>query len=382
MTGGANESGVSVIVGTLLLILITVTAAAGLAIMVSQMQKDEMNRQSHLAAVNAETIQIRHIVLANDRTAWNQSPYNISTGQPWSNWSSVTFTVANLNTDEVKIIGIAVNDHYSRTFNTVEETAAAGRTSINISDSGYLVLPGSKSRKVQINFTDDFPLTQYIPAGTPIRIQVITSLYNTFEKTFSPPNPVVETRIETEDLGVAQRDVIVLDGTQSTADTTVVQWDWMVLDRGNATLVDGDYWNDVANITTVSGKLVRLNPRTPGPFGVRLKVTDDTGMTQVSGSTEIPVNSRLIPASNLNAVFNTSLSQIQASVKDINGHPLPNITVNFVVGNNPYGNLTLSQYYNNTDASGTAYVNCTAGLGTVKIISGKLSPIEIPVAAG
>jgi hypothetical protein len=83
----------------------------------------------------------------------------------------------------------------------------------------------------------------------------------------------------------------------------------------------------------------------------------------------------------LNAAFNTSLSQVRASVKDINGNPLPGITVNFVIGNNPYGNLTLNRYYDNTDTSGAAYTNCTAGLGTVKIISGKLSPAEIPVAA-
>jgi flagellin-like protein len=381
MAGRKNDEAVSVIVGTLLLILITVTAAAGLAIMVSQMQKDEMNRQSHLAAVQSENIRIQNIGLANDRAAWNQSPWNISIEQSWNNWSSVTFTITNLNTEDAKIIGISMNDHYSMIFDTIEDTAAAGQHRYNISGSEYLVLSGAESRKVQINFTDDFPVTQYIPAGTPIRIQVMTNLYNSFEKTFKPPNPVIVTRIETEDLGVTERDVIVLDGSQSTADNTVVQWDWMVLDRGNAMLVNGDYWNDAANITTVPGKLVRLNPKTPGPFSVKLKVTDDTGMTQVSGSTEIPVNPRFIPPAMLNAAFNTSLSQIRASVKDINGNPLLGITVNFVIGNNPYGNLTLNRYYDNTDTSGAAYANCTAGLGTVKIISGKLSPAEIPVAA-
>ena len=44
MIARTGDDGVSVIVGTLLLILITVTAAAGLAIMISQMQKDAMNR--------------------------------------------------------------------------------------------------------------------------------------------------------------------------------------------------------------------------------------------------------------------------------------------------------------------------------------------------
>ena len=74
MAGIQNDSGVSVIVGTLLLILITVTAAAGLAIMVSQMQKDEMNRQSHLAAVKSEKIEILNIGLKNDRGALEPVP--------------------------------------------------------------------------------------------------------------------------------------------------------------------------------------------------------------------------------------------------------------------------------------------------------------------
>ena len=49
-----KEDGVSVIVGTLMLILIVVTAAAGLALMVSSMQKEAMTRQSHIASVENE----------------------------------------------------------------------------------------------------------------------------------------------------------------------------------------------------------------------------------------------------------------------------------------------------------------------------------------
>jgi len=290
--------------------------------------------------------------------------------------------MVNLNTDDVKVMGVAINDRYSKNISVIEDTPAAPRHSYNISGREYLTIPGTKSRKVQINFTDDFPVTQYVPADNQIRVRIMTSLYNNFEKNYKRPNPVFETHIETEDLGVTQRDVIVLDGSRSTADNTVVQWDWIMLDRGKATALNGDYWNDAANITTESGKLVRLYPRTPGPFSVKLKVTDDTGLSQTSGSSEIPVNFRFIPPSNLNAVFITSPKPlVQASVKDINGNPLSGITVNFMIGNNPYGNLTLDRYYNITDASGITVVNCTAGLGTVKVMYGKFSPIEIAVSA-
>lgn len=380
MAGRDNDAGVSVIVGTLLLILITVVAAAGLAIMVSQMQKDEMNRQSHLAAVKSEKVEITGINLDNDRNAWNQTPLNVPVEQPNDNWSSITLTLVNLNTEDAKVLGVAINDRYSRNITTIEDTPSETRHLYNISGNEYLTIPGTKSQKIRINFTDDFTSPQYVPADSQIRVRVMTSLYNTFERNFKPPNPVFETTVETEDLGVTQRDVIVLDGSRSTADNAVVSWDWTVLDRHNATLVNGDYWNDAANITTASGKVVRLNPRTPGPFSVRLRVTDETGMSRTSGPAEIPVNARFIPPSNLNAEFIAPpSSQVVASVRDINGNPLSGITINFMIGNNPYGNVTLDRYYNTTDSTGTTLANYTAGIGTVKILYGKLSPVEIPV---
>jgi hypothetical protein len=375
MAGIQNESGVSVIVGTLLLILITVTAAAGLAIMVSQMQKDEMNRQSHLAAVKSENIEFFNIGLKNDRDAWNQSPFNVEENQSWNNWSSITLTLSNLNTEDVKVIGIAINDHYARNYSTVSDSPVPVRIPFNLSNQEYLTIPGTNSQKVQINFTNDFPAIPFtIPTDSQIRVRVMTSIYNTFEKTFKPPNPIFETNIETEDLGVTQRDVIVLDGSRSTADNSVVQWDWLILDRSNAAS-----WDDVANIinTSEKGKMVRFYPNSTGPLRVRLTVTDDVGMTRTSSPVDIPVNTRFVPPANLNAEYNAPL--IKVSVKDINGNPVSNITVNFLKGSDKYGNLTLDRYYNTTDLSGTTFANITEGQGTVKVIYGKLSPVEINV---
>jgi flagellin-like protein len=363
-----NDSGVSVIVGTLLLILITVTAAAGLALMVSQMQKDEMNRQSHLAAVKSEKIEILNIGLKNDRGAWNQSPFNITENQSWNNWSSITLTLSNLNTEDVKIIGIAINDRYTRNYSTVTDTPVEVRVPYNFSYQQYLTLPGTKSQKIRINFTDDFPFTQYIPTENQIHVRIMTSIYNTFEKTFKPPNPVFETRIETENLGVTERDVIMFDGSRSTADNTVVRWDWTIQDRNNETMV-------VENIT--SGKIVRWNPFSPGPFRVWLTVTDDVGMTRTSSPVDIPANLHFTPPWNLKAEFDTPM--IMVSVKDINNNPLSNITVSFLKSNDKYGNLTLERYYSTTDLNGTAFVNVTEGRGTVKVVYAKLPQTEINV---
>jgi flagellin-like protein len=365
MAGMQNDSGVSVIVGTLLLILITVTAAAGLAIMVSQMQKDEMNRQSHLAAVKSEKIEILNIGLKNDPVAWNQSPFNIMENQSWNNWSSITLTLSNLNTEDVKVIGIAINDHYTRDYSTVTDTPVEVSAPFNFSKQQYLTLPGTKSQKIRINFTDDFPFTQYIPTENQIHVRIMTSIYNTFEKTFKPPNPVFETHIETEDLGVTQRDVIMLDGSRSTADNAVVRWNWTI---NNATMVIDN---------TTSGKVVRWNPLSSGPFRVWLTVTDDVGMSRTSSSVDIPANPHFTPPWSLNAEFDEPI--IKVSVKDINNDPVPDITVSFVKSNDKYANLTLERYYNTTDLSGTTFVNVTEGRGTVKVVYGKLPQTEINV---
>ena len=145
MKGPGNESGVSVIVGTLLLILITVTAAAGLALMVSQMQKDEMNRQSHLASVKNENITILNVAFENSKSEWeNYGGVNYTINPDWPYWSSVKLTLLNLNTDSVVVLGIGINDRYALNF-----TDADGNI---FNNTNYLRIPATQSRDVYIDF--------------------------------------------------------------------------------------------------------------------------------------------------------------------------------------------------------------------------------------
>jgi FlaG/FlaF family flagellin (archaellin) len=384
MAGTRNDEAVSVIVGTLLLILVTVIAAAGLAIMVSQLQKDEMDRQSHMAAVKSEQVQILAPGLANDPAAWNQTPFNVTASQSWNNWSSVSFTLSNLNTDDVNIIGIAVNDHYSRNFTAVTDIPGPVRVSYNVSDSDYLTIPGTGSRNVRINFTDDFSYPQYVSTGEQVRIKVITSLNNVFEKSMKPPGPVFLTKIETEDLGSMQRRVLVLDGSASTADTAVAGWNWTIVSGAGTTPVPGS-WADTTNLSVMysRGKIVRVTPMDTGPFRISLSVTDDVGMSRTSGPVDVPADPDYVPVSNVYATrFNSTVLNhdiVNVTVKDINGNPVPGITVNFAIGSNPYNNLMFGPYYNITDSSGVATTEIVAGNGTVKVICGKFPVMEVPV---
>jgi hypothetical protein len=388
MTGRTNEEAVSVIVGTLLLILITVTAAAGLAIMVAQLQKNEMDQQSHIAAVKSEQIDILNPGLTDDPSAWNQShpvawnetPFNIPGNQSWKNWSSVTFSLSNLNTDDVKVIGIAINDHYTRNFTAITNFPVPVRVPYNISDHDYLTIPGSKSQQVQINFTNDFPSPQYVNDGDQVKITVMTSLYNTFGKICRPPNPVIHTKTETEDMDAIQRKVLFLDGSASTADNEVVDWNWTIVSAANT--IPPGAWTDTSNLTTSysRGETVRISPMDPGPFRIILKVTDDAGMTQNSDPVDIPADQNYVPVSNVIAnSYAPNQSVVVATVKDINGNPVPGITVNFAVGSNPYNNLIFSPYYNVTDSAGKTTSFVSNGNGTIKVIYGKFPVIDVPV---
>ena len=91
-----DERGVSVIFGTLMLILITITAASGIAVMVSTMQKEAMDRESHLAAVENENLKIIAIDPVGNSTHWN----------------SINVTILNLNTADSYITGISMNKDF------------------------------------------------------------------------------------------------------------------------------------------------------------------------------------------------------------------------------------------------------------------------------
>ena len=135
-----GEESVSVIVGTLLLILITVTAAAGLALMVSQMQKDEMNRQTHLNAVKNENITILNVAFENNQTEWDK------VGVSPEYWSSVKLTLVNMNTDDVRIIGIAINDHYALNFTDKSRTDPSVSLRTIFNSTNYLTIPGNSEQ--------------------------------------------------------------------------------------------------------------------------------------------------------------------------------------------------------------------------------------------
>jgi|GEM_PF-1002027 len=405
-----RDQGVSVIVGTLLLILITVTAAAALALMVSQMQKAEMTRQTQIQAVKDEQIAISGVSLNNNQNVWSNAPYphNISGSQ---NWSSITFNLMNLNTQPVAVMGISVSSSpaeadylYPVNFSSLSG-ASPGYCNLtsggggcwdvngNLLSPAYLTIPAGNSVKITMNLTEsltgDGYTDQFIGTDQQIDIKVLTSLTNIFEQTYRLPTPVIQYSTATSNLGNnIQQDSIVLDGSQSSAyNATIVGWNWTVMDA-SGTLPVGNCL-DVNNLTLDSGalqpvytsKIVRLSPPTDGPFCANLTVTDSNGMVAATSQDQfIPYDAQFNPTANLIATFNPSLSSINVTVLSVNGKPVSGADLSYVLDTNQFGTLRLSSYIGETDSTGSNSTLVTFGNGTVKVISGDLSPVVVPVA--
>jgi len=98
-----DESGLSVIVGTLLLIIVVVGSVSALALMVSEAQKKDIERNSLRIAVESENLKITSLALKTD---------NLSD----ENWSTIKMNVVNLNTEEARIVGININDRNANNY--------------------------------------------------------------------------------------------------------------------------------------------------------------------------------------------------------------------------------------------------------------------------
>jgi hypothetical protein len=241
-----DESGLSVVVGTLLLILIVVASVSALALMVSEAQKKEMEQSSLRAAVESENLKILSLVLKGSD---NNENLNI-----------MTITVANLNTEDSRIVGININ----------------GRNAANYTDGvreynfqNQFPVPAARSRQIFLNLTSNFTSPLNISQNDAIRIILFTSLTNQFEHVFLPPVPIIKANVESEQIGTEFHDVLSLDGSDSfDREGTIIKYQWQV---GNGTLILGN----------LSGQKARMNfnLNNTGKFWINLTEEDGAGMS-------------------------------------------------------------------------------------------------------
>ncbi|MDK2974053.1 MAG: hypothetical protein PWP08_424 [Methanofollis sp.] len=360
-----REEGVSVIVGTLLLILITVIAAAGLAVMISEFQKKDMERQSLQEASENENVKVLSIAPECSLDAW-QAAY--PSMEETTNWSAISFDLYNANVDDSRITAVTVNGRYPLRYRwdgTVYTTTGDLK--------GRPVLEATKTGTVQIDMTGDFDPPYNISQGEAITVKVFTSLTNIFERTFQAPTPIAQYSIESEDIGVGRREYVVLDGSDSFDDGEIRNWTWRVM---SSTLSPPD-WSDNTTVTETKyqGRVVPVRFESTGPFRILLTVTDDTGMVNTAGPIDIPKNRAFDPPAYLDASYSDPM--VTARVTDLFGRPVEGESVTFVVTG---GNLTVSRTGATTDADGTATCSRVTGSGDLRVLSGGLAPryLNIP----
>jgi hypothetical protein len=240
-----EESGLSVIVGTLLLILIVVASASALAVMVSEAQKKDMEQRSLRAAVESENLKILSLAL-------NDSDGN-------GCWNTMVITVVNLNTEESKVVGLNINDR-----NVANYTDGAREYDFR----NQFTVPAARSRQILLNLTSNFTSPINISQNDAIRIILFTSLTNKFERVFLPPVPIIKVNVESEEIGTEYHDVLSLDGSDSIdGEGTIIKYLWLV-------------GNDSGPLGNLSGQKARMNFNLSdtGRFWVNLTEEDDKGM--------------------------------------------------------------------------------------------------------
>ena len=244
-----DESGLSVVVGTLLLILIVVTSVSALALMVSEAQKKEMEQRSLRAAVESENLKILSLAL------------NDSEGDGY--WNTIIITVVNLNTEESRIVGLNINDRNA-------ENYTDGVRDYNFQKQ-FPVQP-ARSMQIFLNLTSNFTSPLNISQNDAIRVILFTSMTNQFEHVFLPPVPIIKVNVESEQIGTEFHDVITLDGSDSfEREGTIIDYQWLVRNGTNGTSFLG-------NRSGQKARMNNFNLTNTGKFWVDLKVTDSNGM--------------------------------------------------------------------------------------------------------
>lgn len=257
-----DESGVSVVVGILLLTMVVATSVAAFALMISDAQKKATEQKNLRDALESENLKILSLNLNGSNGCWNNMAIN----------------VANINTDESRIIGININDN--SVINYTDGTKLYNAQS-------QLRVPPARSKQIYLNLTSSLTPPIGISQSDPIKIILFTSLMNEFERIFMPPVPMIKVNVGSEQIGTEFNDVLILDGSDSIdSDGAIINYRW-------------DVSNDTGVLYSLNGQKARINFNLSdtGRFWVNLTEKDNTGMLGFSNwesSHNYPISSEYI----------------------------------------------------------------------------------------
>ena len=274
-----NENGVSPIIATLMLIMITLIAASGLAMISAHLQEDHADRVGLLTAIDGEKLRIVNIDLAP------------AAGTPpqYKELNFINITIHNLDIKPASILGITINDNPVRNYTVKDKT---GRL---FNHTNRLSIPGGRHKIVKINLLNNLTRNETILNNESIHIEIMTSRVNMFSRVFTPPIVVPMVQMESKIIGF---NTTIINNT--TTHKPIFQ-DFLILDASRSFDPDDDgfiishtwgVWNNTTEPIynfNLSGRMVRPNlPNNATNVSRSLITKDNTGMVSKSKNITLP----------------------------------------------------------------------------------------------
>ena len=264
-----SGSGVSEVVGALILVLIVVVAATAFAVFVADRQDAYQRNQTIQDRSDNEKIGISSISLQENLAG--------------TEWFEIGLIITSFHEGTSYIRMISINEHVVEQFDIMKNGVLL-ETGTDYASWGRL---NSTEQVTIIVYPDtyffggdkDIALTSYL------NIKISTSYGNSFNRNFLPPSPVFVVRTQTEwDAGSGTYiSVPVLDGSLSDhpgVGGEILSWDWTISYDN-----DGDPGTPDLEFT-LNGRMVRVTfPMTPMTYTIRLDVADQFGMRSTTSST-------------------------------------------------------------------------------------------------
>jgi flagellin-like protein len=262
-----DGSGVSEIVGALMLTLIVVVAAASFALFVSERQQEIQNQQMLELKRSQENLQVLSV-----------SPTFNSTGGVWL---ELNFTVASVHNEKSRLTRMEVNGEVVKMFELQRYNRTSGAIDIIQMDyNDRFYIEPLETVNVVLNTTSDFfsPNVHILTADS-VNLGLYTEYLNEFSKAFIPPTAVAKVITEVQWNGTAYAPFMILDASPSTfyGSAYATSWSWTILGDDDG---DGNYGESGEVSADRTGMKTAANfPRTGISYQITLKTHDNYGMS-------------------------------------------------------------------------------------------------------
>jgi flagellin-like protein len=267
----SSESGVSEVIGALILVLVVVAAGSVFAVFVSERQERLLERERLNERRDLEGIDI---IAINPTFSSGSMTY-------------VEFTISNIHSDDSYVTKININDLSIRQCYYFNHSSGLFDIPISFLESFNLGSLEQRIFRVSLiaSHNNFFSSPPSIRSGGYIKVDVFTELTNDFQRTFHSPSPIFVVRTDSEwDSSTASYiNVILFDGSlsdQPIEDGEIIEWSWSIQTDHNP---NNGVWGEVGEVnSTATGRMLRADDLFTAPAGTQyrliLTIKDNFGM--------------------------------------------------------------------------------------------------------